>query len=100
MNRGSSNQKCVRLRDRFREETSEAILAAAEEIFAEEGLHGARMESIAAGAGVAVGTVYNHFEDREALLQELIRSRRATLVGKLDAALAEGKDLPFREALR
>ncbi len=100
MNKDSPNQKCVRLRDRFREETSEAILSAAEEVFANEGLHGARMESIAAGAGVAVGTVYNHFEDREALLRELIESRRAALVGKLDAALAEGKELPFIEALR
>ncbi len=99
MNRDSSD-RCVRLRDRFREETAEAILAAAERVFADEGLRGARVESIAAAAGVAVGTVYNHFKDREALLQELSRSRREALIDKLDAALAAGEGQPFPEALR
>src|SRR6266508_4489678 len=65
----------VRLRDRLREETTRGILGAAEEVFAAEGL-GARMERIAARAGVAVGTLYNHFQDRNALVAALVRSRR------------------------
>jgi AcrR family transcriptional regulator len=77
----------VRLRDRLREETARAILDAAAEAFAAEGL-GARMEAIAARAGVAVGTLYNHFEDRKALIAALVRSRREALLGRLDAALA------------
>lgn len=84
----SSPAPHARLRDRLREETSRAILAAAEDVFASEGLS-ARMESIAAHAGVAVGTLYNHFEDRKALLAALIRSRRDALLSRIDAALAE-----------
>lgn len=97
MKKDSHPERPARLRDRLREETAAAILAAAEESFAIDGLQ-ARMESIAARAGVAVGTVYNHFEDREALLAELVRSRRALLLRRLDAAVAE--EGPFPELLR
>ena len=61
-----------RLRHRLREETVSAILEAAEHEFASDGLHAARMERIAARAGVAVGTLYNHFDDREALVLALV----------------------------
>jgi AcrR family transcriptional regulator len=99
MNPDSVHEKPIRLRDRLRAETTEAILAAAEEVFAEQGLRGARMESIAARAGVAVGTVYNHFEDKDALLGALRDSRAAALLGRLDEAVDRGRR-PFREELR
>jgi AcrR family transcriptional regulator len=84
----SSTQPPARLRDRLREETSRAILTAAEDVFASDGLS-ARMESIAAHAGVAVGTLYNHFQDRKALVAALVRSRREALLSRIDGALAE-----------
>jgi AcrR family transcriptional regulator len=87
MNQPSRTQAAPRLRDRLREETARAILAAAEDVFAADGI-GARMEAIAARAGVAVGTLYNHFEDRRALVAALIRSRREALLGRVDEALA------------
>jgi len=46
------------------------------------------MEDIAARAGVSVGTVYNHFEDRTALVTALLESRTRTLFDALDAAAA------------
>ena len=88
------------LRARIRETTVQAILAAAEEVFADAGLHAAHMGTIAAKAGVSVGTLYNHFEDREALLAGLLEARHDELIGKLDAALREGADRPLRERLR
>jgi AcrR family transcriptional regulator len=88
-----------RLRDRLREETSRAILAAAEDVFASDGLS-ARMESIAAHAGVAVGTLYNHFEDRKALVAALVRSRREALVARIDGALADVRGEPVAAQLR
>jgi AcrR family transcriptional regulator len=88
-----------RLRDRLREETARAILAAAEDVFAADGL-GARMESIAARAGVAVGTLYNHFEDRKALIAALVRLRREWLVDRVDGALDAARDAPAAEQLR
>jgi len=89
----------VRLRDRLREETARGILGAAEDVFAAEGL-GARMERIAARAGVAVGTLYNHFQDRNALVAALVRSRREALLDRLDAALAPVRGAPAAVQLR
>lgn len=89
-----------RLRDRLREATSAAILAAAEAAFAEVGLRAARMEQIAARAGVAVGTLYNHFEDKDALVRALIETRRRDLLDRIDAALEGAEALPFDAQLR
>ena len=88
-----------RLRDRLREETARAILSAAEEVFAADGL-AARMERIAAQAGVAVGTLYNHFEDRRSLVAALVGSRREALLSRLDAALVASRGAPAAEELR
>ena len=99
MNPSSSIEKPVRLRDRLRDETSRAILSAAEEVFSEEGLH-ARMEQIAARAGVAVGTLYNHFQDRQALAAALSCSRREGLFARLDQALKAAEGRSIREQLR
>ena len=78
----------------------QAILAAAEEVFADQGLHAAHMGDIAARAGVAVGTLYNHFKDRDDLLAGLLEARRAELLGRLDGALREAHDRPFADKLR
>jgi AcrR family transcriptional regulator len=98
--RSESESPPQTLRDRFRETTDQAILAAAEELFADAGLHAARMDEIAARAGVSVGTLYNHFEDREALLAGLVEARRRELIGALDAASAAASGEPFSERLR
>jgi AcrR family transcriptional regulator len=88
-----------RLRERLREETCRAILAAAEEVFASEGL-GARMEAIASHAGVAVGTLYNHFEDRAAIVGAIVGERRKALLARIDAALAAAEGAPAADQLR
>ncbi len=73
------------LRERFREETRRALLAAAEQTLARDGLAGARMEAIAQAAGVAVGTVYNYFADREKLISALLVLRREELLGRISS---------------
>jgi AcrR family transcriptional regulator len=98
MNRDSHPEP--RLRDRLRSETARAIADAAEEVFAAHGVRDARMEEIAARAGVAVGTVYNHFQDRSALFAGLVERRRQELAHKLDRAFAEVKGEPFAAQLR
>jgi AcrR family transcriptional regulator len=63
-------------------------------VFAEAGLD-ASMELIARHAGVAVGTLYNHFADRAALMRALFEARHAALRERLQAALdAAGPTLP------
>jgi AcrR family transcriptional regulator len=62
----------------------ESLLAAAREAFL-TGEADAHVEEIARRAGVAVGTLYRHFETREALVEEVYRQE----VDELCAAPAE-----------
>src|SRR3954462_1793265 len=50
------------------------LLRAAEEVFAERGLAGAKVEDIAKRAGVSKGAFYLHFESKEAALKQLVES--------------------------
>jgi AcrR family transcriptional regulator len=102
--RESGNQKAARkprrrLRERFRQETAAALMAAAEEVFSERGLHDASMGEIARRAGVAVGTLYNHFTDREALLGQLLETRRRELLEAIDGSLHELSGTTFVDQL-
>ena len=90
------------LRSQLRESVSVAILEAAEDLIAAKGLSGAPLLQIAKRAGVAVGTLYNYFEDRDALVRALFEMRRATLLPQIQAAVAAAKvaDAPFEDRLR
>ncbi len=79
------------LRERVKEATREAILAAAEAVFSERGFAGARMEDIAERAGVAVGTLYNYFDDRRALLDAVLLSVLEGLSSQLASPGAAGE---------
>ena len=76
------------LRARIRAEVRAGILDAAERVFSEEGLEGGHMEHVALKAGVAVGTLYNHFRDRDTLLGCLLEARRRELLERVDAAVS------------
>ncbi|WP_435130641.1 TetR/AcrR family transcriptional regulator [Actinacidiphila sp. bgisy144] len=66
----------------------DALLAAAREAFlAGSGDEDAHIEDIARSAGVAVGTLYRHFETREALVEEVYRQEVADLCAAPDALL-------------
>ena len=97
--RSTSDAKGSSLRSRLREATGAAILDAAEEVFADQGLHAAHMNDIAAKAGVAVGTLYNHFKDRDALLAALMRERRMGMIQAIDDFLAQPSSGVFRDDL-
>src|SRR3989449_7149572 len=64
----------------------EAILAAALDEFSASGFAAARLDDVARRAGVAKGTIYLHFADKEALFQELIRHELSPIVGILEQA--------------
>lgn len=76
-----------------------ALLDAAEDTLATRGPD-ATVAAIARRAGVAVGTLYNYFPDREALLAQLFRARREEMVPSLVAAAREAQRLPFERRLR
>jgi len=72
----------------------EAILAAALDEFSARGFAGTRLEDVARRAGVAKGTIYLYFRDKEALFQELVRSVIGPLIARVEASLEI--DLPAR----
>jgi AcrR family transcriptional regulator len=73
-------------------ERREAILSAALDEFSVRGFEAARLDDVARRAGVAKGTIYLYFRDKESLFQELIRAMLTPLVGTIEA-LGEA-DLP------
>jgi AcrR family transcriptional regulator len=71
----------------------EAILAAALDEFSSRGFEAARLEDVAKRAGVAKGTIYLYFRDKENLFQELIRAMLVPLIGTIEALGAA--DMPI-----
>ncbi|MCX4188001.1 TetR/AcrR family transcriptional regulator [Methylophaga sp. OBS4] len=67
----------------------QAILSATLELLASCGFHGFSIKQLAARAGVATGTVYLYFKDREALISEL----HAAIILAFAEAAFEGHDL-------
>jgi AcrR family transcriptional regulator len=72
----------------------EAILAAALDEFSARGFAATRLDDVAKRAGVAKGTIYLYFRDKESLFQELVRSMLSPIVGQVEAAPTI--DLPAR----
>lgn len=60
------------LREKLRQKRTELILETAEEILTRKGYYGASMDEIAGQAGVAKGTLYQHFPTKEDLFFALI----------------------------
>jgi len=75
----------------------EAILSAALNEFSARGFEAARLDDVAKRAGVVKGTIYQHFPDKEALFEELIRWMFRPLVGTLKANI--DADMPARMIL-
>ncbi len=71
------------------------IVRAALELIAEHGFHGAPMAMIAERAGVAAGTIYRYFENKDVLIAELFRE----VEEKIYADLLDGysPEKPIRE---
>jgi len=64
----------------------EAILEAALDVFGASGFAAARLDDVAAKAGVAKGTLYLYFPNKQALFEELIRGLVLPLLDEVAAA--------------
>jgi len=62
-----------------------AIIEAAMDEFIARGFAATRLDDIAKRAGVAKGTIYLHFKDKESMFEELIRTALVPLTGRLAA---------------
>jgi AcrR family transcriptional regulator len=67
-----------------------AIIAAGLDEFIARGFAATRLDDVAKRAGVAKGTIYLHFEDKEALFQELVRTALVPLISRLAASPVAG----------
>jgi len=70
---------------RRKEDRPQEITAAAFEVFAEKGYSRARVQEVAARAGVSKGLLYLYFETKQALFKAVIRS---VVIRRIDALLA------------
>jgi len=75
----------VERREREREEVRRKILDAAHELFAREGYDRVTMRRIAEAIEYSPTTIYNHFEDKDDLVQSLCDGDFARLLGALQA---------------
>lgn len=60
-----------------------AIIAAGLDEFTAKGFAATRLDDVAKRAGVAKGTIYLHFKDKEALFQELVRTALGPLIVRI-----------------
>ena len=80
-----------------REARRRAILESAVRVFAEHGFFAARIRDIAAGAGVAEGTIYLYFDGKDDLLLTAFRDKVAEFCATVSDVLSGS--LPFEERL-
>jgi AcrR family transcriptional regulator len=66
-------------------ERRQAIIEAALDEFIARGFTATRLDDVAKRAGVAKGTIYLHFKDKESMFEELIRTALVPLIGRLHA---------------
>jgi AcrR family transcriptional regulator len=77
----------------------QAILEAALAVFAEEGFAAAKLDDVADRAGVAKGTIYLHFKDKQDLFEQMVREAVSPVIARLEA-LAQLPDMPVNMVLQ
>ena len=88
------------LRDRKKQEVRHRIIEAAIVLFTEKGLRDTTMEEIAAASDISVGTVYNYFGTKNALLLAGVEEETEKMVAAGTATLEDPGDDPLAAALR
>jgi len=79
-------------KDAFDEETAERVLRSAETCFGQSGFRGARLEDIAAGAGIRRPSLLYHFGSKEALYTAVVRRAFEELRAALASSLTKHQD--------
>jgi len=77
-----------------RNNKDELIRQAAIRVFAREGFHRARMETIAHEAGVAVGTIYNYFESKRDVLLAVFEAEFEEQISFFEGLQESGLSIP------
>ena len=80
--------------------TFEAILEAAARILESLGFAGFNTNAVAELAGVSIGSLYQYFPSKEALIVELIRRERAKLSSRIVEAIQQHETTDLKEKLK
>lgn len=75
-----------------RERTRRSLLGAARALITEKGVAGLRITEITEGAGVALGSFYNHFESKEDLVEAVVGDSLSALAEALAARTTPDQD--------
>ena len=78
-----------------RERTQHALVRAAVQVFGARGVAAATIQEVAQVAGMTAGTVYNHFESKEALLERVavvLAQSLCRAIGESSAEVADGAE--------
>jgi AcrR family transcriptional regulator len=76
----------------------QSLQEAAMRVIARKGMAAATMQEIAKEAGVAKGTIYLYFRDRDELVEKTFETAITELYDRIDQAM--GSKIPFAEKLR
>jgi AcrR family transcriptional regulator len=68
------------------------LLVIAAELFASKGFRNTTVRDIADAAGILSGSLYHHFDSKESMVDEILRSFQQDLFGRYDAILASDAD--------
>lgn len=80
-------------------ETVDAILGATAHILSREGLDRATTNAVAARAGVSIGSLYQYFPDKEALVRALNERHTREILLLLQARFDEIREAPIPDAV-
>ncbi|WP_346912039.1 TetR/AcrR family transcriptional regulator [uncultured Roseibium sp.] len=86
-------------RQKRSQETCAVILEAAARILETDGLGGLTTNRVAVTAGVSVGSLYQYFPSKEAILAELIRRLRRSLLADCQIAVESVRGRPLEDAV-
>jgi AcrR family transcriptional regulator len=75
------------------------IVRAAFDVFAEKGFAAAKLDEIAARAGISKGALYLYFETKEDIFRAVVREAVVPNIGLVEAALSQ-TTVPFPDLLR
>src|SRR6188768_1431941 len=68
------------------------LLGIAAELFASKGFRNTTVRDIADAAGILSGSLYHHFDSKESMVDEILRTFQDELFGRYDEILASDAD--------
>ncbi|MCV0424280.1 MAG: TetR family transcriptional regulator [Roseibium sp.] len=78
----------------------EVTIEAARQVFAEHGFEAATTNQIAARAGISIGSLYQYFPNKDALILEVQKAHHGEVLSVIRAAMDRSRNQPLKTAIR